>query len=145
MKKLLIAAMVFLSVGCATKPVVSSYECTSDCRTEIVNMKSYTSKFAGYTITSTDKDSFSATTSSADNYNYRSGSVSNGYVNVWVEDGQVNIEAVNNGTPDKDMTIALEGARTHDWPTEVVHPTERVVIDETRSYVQALFLNNRSR
>ena len=145
MKKLLIAAMVFLSVGCATKPVVSSYECTSDCRTEIVNMKSYTSKFAGYTITSTDKDSFSATTSSADNFNFRSGSVSNGYVNVWVENNRMNIEAVNNAGHDSDMTIALEGARTHDWPSEVVHPTETVVIDETRLYVPRLFLNNRDR
>lgn len=143
MEKILLASMILLSVGCASKPVTTSFDCATDCKTELANMQAFTSKFAYYKITKSDSTGFSASRSEQGNFNFRSGMVSNAYMNVWIEGRKVNVQAMNNFTNDPGMVASLHNAMTHDWQSEKVHPTERVVIDEN-GYVDQLFLNNRS-
>lgn len=141
MKKIILAAMIVLSVGCSSTPQVTSFECKTDCKNELVNMQSYTGKFSYYQITKASSTGFSASKSSADNYNFRSGYVSNGYVNVWIDGKKVNIEAMNNGINDHDMVTALNNAMTHNWPSEKVQAAQTVIDDTRNRYVDQLFIN----
>lgn len=143
MKKLLLALAIFASVGCSVQPITSTFDCKTDCKTELTNMAAYTSKFSYYTMTKSTKDGFSASMSSQDNFNFRSGSVSNGYMNVWIEGRKINVEAVNNAMNDTDMVLALEKAKDYNWPAEKVHKMQSVLVDD-RGMVDQLFLNNRS-
>lgn len=143
MKKILLAIAILMSIGCTVQPITTSFDCYTDCKTELVNMQAYTSKFSFYTMTKSTKDGFSASMSSQDNFNFRSGMVTNGYMNVWIEGKKINVEAVNNAMNDFDMVYNLRIAKDYNWPGEKVHKMQSVVIRED-GMVDALFLNNRS-
>jgi len=140
LKAIILSAAIALS-GCAVmKPQVTSFDC-KDCKAEVQQMLSYTGKFAGYRITRATSEGFSGSVSSQENFNFRSGMVTNAYVNVWIEGKRINVEAMNNASTDYDMITALNNARTYKWTDETVHKTQSVVVDERREMVAPLFIN----